>query len=305
MSDLPAPPATPIAWADRQATLAAVVAKQMFFIGASPRSGTTWLQLLLNAHPEISCQGEAHFADSFAPALRKAAGEHNKLLERKNRLILSEVGGYPLLEAAELGHLLATAILLGLDRQVAGKPDCRAVGEKTPDNVRWFANLRLLFPRAKFILLVRDPRDVLISAWHHNARLNPGWSATKDVQSFVREMLPLVERDIRLGEAFGAAWPAQFLCVSYEALSEAGEATLLRLFGFLGAAATPELAASCVAAAAFERLSGGRARGEEAAGSHFRKGLVGDWRRVLTAETNRFVVEKAGWMLARYGWAEA
>ena len=32
------------------------------------------------------------------------------------------------------------------------------------------------------------------------------------------------------------------------------------------------------AAGSFERLSGGRRRGKEVAGSHFRKGVVGDWR---------------------------
>ena len=149
-------PPPPVDWAGRQAALATVAAKQLFFIGASPRSGTTWLQLLLDAHPEISCRGEAHFGDSFALALRKAAGEHNKLLDHKNRLLLSEVGGYPLLGRPELRHLLATAVLLGLERQTVGRPRCRAVGEKTPDNVRWFAELRQLFPQAKFIFLVRD-----------------------------------------------------------------------------------------------------------------------------------------------------
>ena len=297
-------PPPPVDWAGRQAALATVAAKQLFFIGASPRSGTTWLQLLLDAHPEISCRGEAHFGDSFALALRKAAAEHNKLLDHKNRLLLSEVGGYPLLGLPELRHLLATAVLLGLERQTVGRPRCRAVREKTPDNVRWFAELRQLFPQARFILLVRDPRDVLISAWHLNARLSPGWAETRDLQVFVCEKIPIVERNIRVGQAFGDAWPAQFLCLSYEALTDAPEATLLRLFDFLGVSATPELAASCAAAATFERLTGGRARGEEAAGSHFRKGVAGGWRGVLTEETNRYVVEKAGWMLARYGWGE-
>jgi Sulfotransferase family len=119
--------------------------------------------------------------------------------------------------------------------------------------VRWFAELRQLFPQARFILLVRNPRDVLISAWHHNARLSLAWAEAKDLQVFVREVVPIAEQNIRPGESFGAAWPAQFLCLSYEALTDAPEASLLRLFGFLGVSAKPELAACCAAAAAFER----------------------------------------------------
>lgn len=40
------------------------------------------------------------------------------------------------------------------------------------------------------------------------------------------------------------------------------------------------------------------------ADSHFRNNMVGGWRGMLTEKTNRYVVEKAGWMLARYGWGE-
>ena len=38
--------------------IALIRRKQVFFIGGAAKSGTTWLQLLLNAHPEISCSGE-------------------------------------------------------------------------------------------------------------------------------------------------------------------------------------------------------------------------------------------------------
>src|SRR5450432_2618026 len=52
--------------------VSAVREKQIFFIGGSVKSGTTWLQLLLNAHPEVSANGEGHFLDLLAPALRMA-----------------------------------------------------------------------------------------------------------------------------------------------------------------------------------------------------------------------------------------
>ena len=44
--------------------------KQIFFIGGTAKSGTTWVQLLLDAHPEVSCNGEGHFLDNLKPALK-------------------------------------------------------------------------------------------------------------------------------------------------------------------------------------------------------------------------------------------
>src|ERR1700722_16518864 len=43
------------------AEIAALRRKQLFFIGGAAKSGTTWLQLLLDRHPAISCNGEGHF----------------------------------------------------------------------------------------------------------------------------------------------------------------------------------------------------------------------------------------------------
>jgi hypothetical protein len=299
-----ASPVPPAGWEAQAATLAELAGRQLFFIGASPRSGTTWLQLLLDAHPAVSCRGEGHFGDSLAPALARLAREHNALIDRKNRRIFAEVGGYPLLEPADLDLLFGTAVLLALHRQSRTKPDARTVGEKTPDNVRIFPLLLRLFPRARFIHLLRDPRDVLVSAWHHNARLNPGWSDARDIQGFVREFLPVVMKDMETGEAFAAEWPDQCLRVTYEAMSADAPAAAGRIFGFLGVDAGTAVSDACVAAAEFVRLSGGRARGEEAATSHFRKGIAYGWRDVLTEETNRFVIDRLGPALARYAWPE-
>jgi hypothetical protein len=39
----------------------AAIDRQFFFVIGMPKSGTTWLQLLLDAHPEIQCHGESQF----------------------------------------------------------------------------------------------------------------------------------------------------------------------------------------------------------------------------------------------------
>ena len=59
--------------------------KQIFFVGGVMKSGTTCLQLLLNAHPEVSCHGEGHFPDYLALGLKEGIDKHWKAVADKNR----------------------------------------------------------------------------------------------------------------------------------------------------------------------------------------------------------------------------
>jgi len=44
-------------WAEHQARLLSFASCQLFFVGGAPRSGTTWLQYLLDSHPDVRCGG--------------------------------------------------------------------------------------------------------------------------------------------------------------------------------------------------------------------------------------------------------
>jgi hypothetical protein len=49
-------------------------------------------------------------------------------------------------------------------------------------------------------------------------------------------------------------------------------------------------------------LSGGRARGQENAGSFFRKGIVGDWKTRLDPASAEYVVATCGPLMTRFGY---
>jgi hypothetical protein len=53
-------------WAAQQQELLRLAGCQLFFAGGAPRSGTTWLQLLLDSHPEVCCRGEGLFQKHLA-----------------------------------------------------------------------------------------------------------------------------------------------------------------------------------------------------------------------------------------------
>ena len=59
---------------------------QPFFLAGAPKSGTTWLCKLLDAHPEIACRGEA-CVHAFTKPLIRVCNDYNALLERRAALL--------------------------------------------------------------------------------------------------------------------------------------------------------------------------------------------------------------------------
>jgi len=168
-----ASPARTFNYSALQAEVAKLLGKQLFFIGGMPRSGTTWLQLLLDSHPQVSCSTERHFVNHLFPALKKALEDHNAFLLEKEQTVFRELGRkYPIFEFEELEYVFASAISILLLKQTRGRA-VRAVGEKTPENTQVFGGFMRMFPAAKYIHLVRDPRDAAVSAWFHVQRVIP------------------------------------------------------------------------------------------------------------------------------------
>lgn len=290
-------------WSERIGNLASLAGRQLFFIGGAPRSGTTWVQQLFDAHPEVSCHGEALFSQELAKPLEQLMLARRKALEAKNKELFRHTGGWPLPEADEVEVLLGTAILLEMERSAAGG-NWRAVGEKTPENVFLYPRLRGLFPEAKFIGVARDPRDMLASAWRMFREGKPGFEQTEAAkQGFAEGALGVIGNGLRGLIAMERQDGAHCTNVTYEALIRTPEAEVARLYGFLGVTVTDELVADCVARCSFEALSG-RKRGQAAEGAFLRKGVVGDWPATFPPAVGASVVLHLGWAYSHFGWQE-
>jgi Sulfotransferase family len=288
-----------------QAAISELRKKQIFFIGGVMKSGTTWLQLLLNAHPRVSCNGEAHFTRGLAPLLRDALDQHGKVIAQKNKNIFSELSGYPRLDDADFEYLLASAIVLYLLRQSKDKPSARAVGEKSPKNVLYFDLLNVLFPESKFIHIVRDGRDCAVSGWFHNLRVARDWTLKThgSMDRYVAAFIDGWAKDVAAAQAIADANPTRINQVRYEDLIADTDRGLANVFNFLDVDADQNLLARCRAAASFETLSGGRVLGQEKRDSFFRKGASGDWRNHLSNDTDAAIRQRAGGWLERLGYA--
>jgi sulfotransferase family protein len=282
----------------------ALLEKQIFFVGGAEKSGTSWLQGLLDLHPEVTCAGEYHFVESLFPALKTALETRNtfSLPDSRNPLRHELGEPIPLHDFNDLQFVTASAIAMLLLKPTGKSP--KAIGERSARNVHDFDSLTALFPGAKCIQIVRDPRDGAVSQWFHIRRLAPPneWSRLQSKSSVARMYAGMWAEVVGRGMRFGERNPGRYFELRYEDLLDRTAPILGEIFRFLGVDDSIETARRCAESAAFEKLTGGRPRGQEDPRSFFRKAVVGDWKNHLDAETNAFFIAKAGPLMRRFGY---
>jgi len=288
-------------WIEHQADLAGLARCQLFFIGGAPRSGTTWVQQILDRHPEVVCRGEGLFQKHLAEPLEAMLQLRAETIAAKNTALFGHTGGFPLPASEDQEVLLGTAILLALRQCSAGKA-CRAVGEKTPENVFFFPRLKRLFPQAKCIAVARDPRDVLTSAWHFFHKPAAGEDETAAKFAFIRQALPSLDQGARVIIHLAARYPADVMTITYEKLRRTPELQVSNMFRFLSVSDASAVVADCVASTAFVAQTAGRPAGVAQDGAFLRNGIAGDWRSTLTPAMNELILSVLGWMFPHFDW---
>lgn len=149
-------------------------------------------------------------------------------------------------------------------------------------------------------LLVRDPRDIVVSSWYHLRYRENIYHG--DLSAFIREPLVGIHKVIHFMNTWLAAQdrPAGFLLLPYEEMRAQPEAMLSRLLEFMGLGAAPGQVAQAVAECQFARMqakerSGGfrepwmKPAGPGDQGLKVRKGKVGGYREELSAADIAFL----------------
>ncbi len=245
--------------------------KQVFFIVGCQKSGTTWVERLLNGHPDIRCHGEAYFGPVMMPLLQQVVQAYNQK---------QKAGEQGLFNNDDLRELLRTAVGLSFKRWV-GDDEVKAIGEKTPEHALCMNPLYECFPNAKFIHITRDGRDVCVSGWFHNQRqAKPGFlknfpNLNTYIQYTVKQhWLPYIQN----AQQFGQQYPQQYHELRYEDLHTDPINQTRAMLTFLGMDDSEDAVEKCLEAGSFKKLTEGRTRGEEDKASFFRKGVIGDWQ---------------------------
>lgn len=257
--------------------------RTLAFIGGQGKSGTTWVERLVDAHPQAACLGEGHFAEGLGRLLYRALDEYNQLLATNNRRF-PELEDFPGIGAGDAAELVRAALLLQFDAIARRKPGAVAVAVRTPSELSWLTELHRSFPQARFVHVIRDPRDVAVSMWWHGERLEPGRLALAhgSPAGLAQVLVPQWARHVQAVRTAAADRGAALHEIRYEDLHRQAQTSAAALFGFLGLPADARTCAHCLEQASFSRLSG-RSPGHTDAGSHFRQGTSGQWRGTLPA----------------------
>ncbi len=189
-----------------------------------PRTGTTLLEQALDSHPQIACAPErVVFSKHIHPAL----------VQREPSFSLRT------LDRHQPGDLMSLAgRYLRLHEEILGQPlGERWLVDKNPNHTSLLAGILRVLPASRFIVVERDPRDVLISCFMRTFPLSEYSVAFLDLQS----TWELYQHEQRILERMQELLPERFTTVRYEDMVESLAAEAHRVVEFLGIDPTEEL----------------------------------------------------------------
>jgi hypothetical protein len=141
------------------------------FVVGCPRSGTTLLHRLLDAHPEVALVHETLWIPKFweqrigISADGYVTPELVSHLVSHRRFERMEIPADDIRRLVEgNGRLSYASFVTALFDRFGAAQGKRLAGDKTPGYVRSIPELHELWPHAKFVHLIRDGRDVCLSA---------------------------------------------------------------------------------------------------------------------------------------------
>ncbi len=212
----------------------------LFFIVGHHRGGTTLLQSMLSSHSEITIPPETQFFLEVWPK-RDRLGDLGGAAARERvarflgspdcsirdlKLESDDVLASLRSESPDYADLF-TAVLAAW----AGPRGKRRVGDKSPGHMHSVPFIADLYPRAKFIASLRDPRAVVSS------ELSAEWGA-RSVDQIARRWRRVVDRHHELERILPAD---RYMMLRYEDLVRNPEATLRRVCEFLGESFEPAM----------------------------------------------------------------
>ncbi len=196
--------------------------KMLFIVGVG-RSGTTLLQSMLNAHPDIAFTPETHFIKKYiVPWFAGKCRLDDALRARQKE--------DPDLKRLQLpGDAFADALKDGNDpveqfrnllAAYVRRADKRHAGDKDPLNIEYLPQIRKAFPDAYVLHIIRDPRDVMLS------RVRSDWGKGRPLLAHICEHRAHLGKARREGPAF---FGDRYIELFYEDLVRAPENTLTRV----------------------------------------------------------------------------
>lgn len=214
----------------------------MIFLMSSERSGSNMLRTIMARHSKISAPPPPHLVMRLMPVLPAygaltQASNFRRLVADAGKILNSQLGdwvsGFDEHEVLRRVEVASFPALLRNLYDTEAEAEGKAISfVKDNGNIRWPAHLNAMFSDAKFVYLVRDPRDYVLSWLRSPTHVGGVTAAAKVWQEEQRSGLA----------AYAGTIPgARILLVKYEDLVSDPSAELHRICGFLEIEAEPAM----------------------------------------------------------------
>ncbi len=299
-------------------------------ISGTHKSGTTWLEKVIDAHPDFIVLHEANTFNIFDQRdLRRLMAARREHFQHKNYIRWLN----PEFDAGDFSRFLQIGLARELMMRLGRAWGSRYVADRTPGYSGLYPHLPRFWAELRIVHIVRHPLDVLASRLFHEANLDRSATQKADI---ARPMLQALNAKLDSGapiESGGfvsdadvsgdtlrglmADWqrdqenyltavrttPDWLHLVKYEDLIRDFGAETTRMFAFIGTDPARTDIAGIERRTTFQALSGGRAAGEADARSFFRKGVAGDWRNLFSVKQARTLWEPIARTTAAFGYS--
>ncbi len=187
-----------------------------------PRSGTTMTERALDAHPRVRSIEEKPTFDALRGELVRLKGP-----EIKSRPFAEAMDG---LTTDEVAHLREAYWNIAAEHLGERPDDGTVVLDKLPLRLVTLPWINRVFPDARVLVALRDPRDVCLSCFRQRFTLNPPMSFFLDLSDTARLYEAAMGAWVRTRDAYTFAWKE----FRYEEVVSGFEDRMRELVAFLG-----------------------------------------------------------------------
>lgn len=269
-----------------------------FFIVGNDRSGTTMLRLILDRGEQVAIPTESMFLGDFQPVRRGSLDltDHDTAVRFARtvwshpKVALWNLPGEAPVPPKGLAHSDAYKFAVEAPyRSYAQRDGKSRWGDKTPYYLHCIDEILAVWPDAKFIVLIRDGRDVALSIRPLPFGANNSWAAARDWARGIRDGVEASEKH-----------PNNVRFVYYEKLVADPESQVRELCEFLSLNFVSEMLN--VEKTASDKLVSSQADWFTNLWAGINQNSVGKWRSKMSPRERKTFVAIAGGELAATGY---
>ena len=273
-----------------------------FLVIGTAKAGTYWVTGLLNSHPEIDCipslpRGqdgieEGHIFDNLKKIEEDGGVKFAEITGRVHQGFFADL--VPFL--FKLPRKEFYKLFMQRYNEYCTKYRTKKIlGEKTGEYLFSLDIIDEYYPEIKKLCILRDAKDRIVS-WHFHQIRKGRIPESEKVSDVLMEYF--VNRIKREYEAL-LNYPGKIHCFTYEDMTNNQKEIVKGILDYLEVDSNDEVIEKSIEGGSFKKRTSvskesekERERGEQSLTSHYRKGIVGDWKSHLTEKQVEYIREQ-------------